>query len=122
MAGNGAGAHTIAALILHFTVAVATLDGVMSKRSGTARRSQRRHKVKRSRLQWLFGATDFLTPVWLSYILADPAEGWDELLKGRIGCSSDPQRLADGSAIRKRHNGPGSPALGLCCLGRHGRR
>jgi hypothetical protein len=39
----------------------------------------------------------FLTPVWPSYILADPAEGWDELLKGRIGCSSDPQRLADGN-------------------------
>jgi hypothetical protein len=39
----------------------------------------------------------FLTPVWPSYILADSAEGWDELLKGRIGCSSDPQRLADGN-------------------------
>jgi hypothetical protein len=33
MAGDGAGAHTTAALILRVTVAVAALDEVMSKRS-----------------------------------------------------------------------------------------
>jgi hypothetical protein len=37
MAGDGAGAHTTAALILQVTVAVAALDRVMSKRSGAAR-------------------------------------------------------------------------------------
>jgi hypothetical protein len=43
MAGDGAGAHTTAALILHVTVAVAARNGVMSKRLARLSRSQRRH-------------------------------------------------------------------------------
>jgi hypothetical protein len=34
MAGDGAGAHTTAALILHVTVAVAAVDRMMSERAG----------------------------------------------------------------------------------------
>jgi hypothetical protein len=35
------------------------------------------------------GATDFLTPVRHSYILTDPAPGWDGMAERRIARSSD---------------------------------